>query len=61
MEGSFSMISDLVHEQVMAEQRKMLINNMMANNTPNAMQSQSSHSSLTPPNVELQYTAEAET
>ena len=48
MEGSFSMISDLVQEQVMAEQRKMLISNMMAKRTPKAMHSQSNHSSVTP-------------
>ena len=48
MEGSFSMISDLVQEQVMAEQRKMLMSSMMAKRTPNAMHSHRSHSSVTP-------------
>ena len=51
MEGSFSMISLLVHEQVIAEQRKMLMRSMMAKRTPKAMHNQSSHSSETPPNV----------
>ena len=51
MEGSFSMISLLVHEQVMAEQRKMLIRSMMAKRTPNAMHSHTSQSSASPPNV----------
>ena len=54
------MISDFVHEQVMAEQRKMLMRSMMAKRTPKAMHSHSSHSSDTPPNVVVQYTAPAE-
>lgn len=44
MEGSFSMISLLVQEQVMAEQRKMLMSNMMPNKMPKAMQSHMSQS-----------------
>jgi hypothetical protein len=51
MDGSFSMISLLVQEQVMAEQRKMLMRSMMAKRTPKAMHSHRSHSSETPPNV----------
>ena len=43
------MISDLVQEHVMAEQRKMLISSMMAKSTPNAMHSHSSHSSASEP------------
>ena len=54
MDGSFSMISLLVHEHVMAEQRKMLMRSMMAKSTPNAMHSHRSHSSETPPKVVVQ-------
>ena len=53
------MISERVQEQVMAEQRKMLMRSMMAKRTPKAMHSHSSHSSDTPPNVVVQYTAPA--
>ena len=60
MDGSFSMISDLVHEHVIAEQRKMLMRSMMAKRTPNAMHNHSSHSSVTPaPKPVEQYTTEA--
>ena len=37
------MISLLVHEHVIAEQRKMLIKSMMTNRTPKAMQSHVNH------------------
>ena len=53
------MISLLVHEHVMAEQRKMLMRSMMAKSTPKAMHSHRSHSSEAPPKVVVQYTAAA--
>ena len=40
MDGSFSIISDFVHEQVMAEHKNMLIKSMITKRTPKAMQSQ---------------------
>ena len=53
------MISLLVQEQVMAEQRKILMSNMTAKRTPKAIQSHINQSESAGPNPE-QYTAAAE-
>jgi hypothetical protein len=54
------MISLLVQEQVMAEQRKMLMSNMTANKTPKAIHNHINQSESPGPNpTPVQYTADA--
>ena len=48
IEGSFSIVSVLAHEQVIAEQRKTLMINMTRNRIPKAMHKQSNQGGLTP-------------
>lgn len=48
MEGSFSTLSALAQEQVMAEHKKTLMISMTRNRIPKAMHKYNSHGGLTP-------------